>query len=157
MDFKSHEEFVLPSDEAKKKRAPAVAGASCPAPQTRRETVDEIQEFESRHREEVGTSTTEPLPTNEGPARAAVKDRTDSLAALCDRVDTLIEIVTASHQEIGESQNQIEVLREQLRRTEDSLEGVNSLVRQIALTLVGLVEVDTNPDSGESQEASMLG
>lgn len=143
MDFKSHEEFVLLSEEAKKKRAREAAGERCAAPQTRESPPEERKQV------------TAP-PTNEGPAPADVKDRTDSISALCDRIDTLIEVVTASNQEIGELQNQTEVLRGQLRRTEESLEGVNSLVRQIALTLAGLVELDANPDLGESQESSTV-
>ncbi len=99
----------------------------------RHEIVDEIRALESRLRGEVGMSTVELCPTNDHPTQAHVRERDESIAALDDRVDTILELATNSHREIKELQNQSEALRTHIRGTESTLEELLSLVRQIAL------------------------
>ncbi len=99
----------------------------------RHEIVDEIRALEHRLRGEVGVSTVELCPTNDHPTQAQVRERDESIAALDDRVDTILELATNSHREIKELQNQTEALRTHIRSTGNTLEELVLLVRQIAL------------------------
>ncbi len=112
----------------------------------RHEIVDEIRALESRLRGEVGMSTVELCPTNDHPTQAQVRERDESIAALDGRVDTILKLATSSHQEIEELQTQSEALRTHIRGTENTLEELLSLVRQIALTIVNMVDRDAKGD-----------
>ena len=112
----------------------------------RHEIVDEIRALESRLRGEVGMSTVELCPTNDHPTQAHVRERDESIAALDGRVDTILKLATSSHQEIEELQKQSEALRTHIRGTENTLEELLSMVRQIALTIVNMVDRDAKGD-----------
>ncbi len=91
-------------------------------------------------------STVERCPTNDHPTQAHVRERDESIAALDGRVDTILKLATSSHQEIEELQKQSEALRTHIRGTENTLEELLSLVRQIALTIVNMVDRDAKED-----------